>query len=186
MPVRTNEGGSLLPPQAQQQAQQQARGKGKGGKKLPARIMAKSFHHLHPSAKKRMKHVDASSMGAALSAKAAQKAAPPIRKRHRFKPGTVALREIRKYQGGKLATVLLIRRAPLLRLIKDLATEMTNGSFPQGIKFQKGAIDAIHNAAEDYLTHLYEDTNLEAIHAGRITIYAKDMQLARRIRGERT
>ncbi|KAK8524735.1 hypothetical protein V6N12_029593 [Hibiscus sabdariffa] len=85
-----------------------------------------------------------------LATKAARKSAPAtggVKKPHRFRPGTVALREIRK--------------------------------------FQSSAVAALQEAAEAYLVGLFEDTNLCAIHAKRVTIMPKDIQLARRIRGER-
>ncbi|KAJ1695909.1 hypothetical protein LUZ63_012607 [Rhynchospora breviuscula] len=98
-----------------------------------------------------------------LATKAARKSAPAtggVKKPHRFRPGTVALREIRKYQKS---TELLIRKLP----------------------FQSSAVAALQEAAEAYLVGLFEDTNLCAIHAKRVTIMPKDIQLARRIRGER-
>lgn len=54
-----------------------------------------------------------------------------------------------------------------------------------GLRFQASALEALHEASEAYLVSLFEDTNLVAIHAGRVTIQPKDIQLARRIRGER-
>ena len=56
--------------------------------------------------------------------------------------------------------------------------------FPGGIKFQSDAIMALQESAEAYLVGLFEDTNLAAIHARRVTIMPKDIILARRIRGE--
>ena len=58
-------------------------------------------------------------------------------------------------------------------------------SFPNGVRFQEAAIVALQEAAEDDLVHLFEDTNLETLHCKRVTVHARDMQLARRIRGER-
>jgi histone H3/H4 len=52
-------------------------------------------------------------------------------------------------------------------------------------RFQSSAVLALQEAAEAYLVGLFEDTNLAAIHAKRVTIMPKDIQLARRIRGER-
>ena len=49
-------------------------------------------------------------------------------------------------------------------------------NFPEGARWQENAIAAIHEALEAYAVHLFEDTNLNAIHAKRI---AKEMQLAR-------
>ena len=53
------------------------------------------------------------------------------------------------------------------------------------MRFQSTAITAIQEATEAYMVGLFEDTNLCAIHARRVTIMPKDIQLARRIRGER-
>jgi len=102
-----------------------------------------------------------------------------IKRPHRFRPGTVALREIRRYQKS---TDLLIRKAPFSRLVRQIAVEDLN---LKDIRFQSIAVLALQEASEAYLVHLFEDTNLCAIHAKRVTISVKDMQLARRIRGER-
>ena len=96
----------------------------------------------------------------------------------RFRPGTVALREIRRYQKG---SELLISKAPFQRLVKEIARECIGDD----VRMQLQAVEALQEASEAYLVHLFEDTNLCAIHAGRVTIMTKDMQLARRIRGER-
>lgn len=98
-------------------------------------------------------------------------------KGRRFRPGTVALREIRKYQKS---TNLLLRKLPFQRLVRQIAHE-----FKTDVRFQSLAVLAIQEAAEAYLVGLFEDTNLCAIHAKRVTIMPKDMMLARRIRGER-
>lgn len=100
-----------------------------------------------------------------------------VKKPHRFKPGTVALREIRKYQKS---TDLLLKRLPFQRLVREIAQDFKND-----LRFQAQAILALQEATEHYLTHLFEDTNLCALHAKRVTIYPKDVQLARRIRGEK-
>tara|TARA_Y100000389_G_scaffold106344_1_gene103302 strand:- start:100 stop:510 length:411 start_codon:yes stop_codon:yes gene_type:complete len=115
-----------------------------------------------------------------LASKAARKSAPStggVKKPHRFRPGTVALREIRKYQKS---TQLLIRRLPFQRLVREVGQDMK-----LDIRFESPAIAALQEASEAYLTSLFEDTNLCAIHAKRVTIMPKDIQLARRIRGER-
>eukprot|EP01132_Coremiostelium_polycephalum_P011341 gene11341-13888_t len=101
-----------------------------------------------------------------------------VKKVHRFRPGTVALREIRKYQKS---TNLLIRKLPFQRLVREIAQE-----FKTDLRFQSAAILALQEASEAYLVGLFEDTNLCAIHAKRVTIMPKDIQLARRIRGERS
>ena len=103
-----------------------------------------------------------------------------IKKPHRFRPGTVALREIRKYQKS---TELLLRKAPFARLVRELAQEM---GIINDVRFQEQAIVACQAAAEDYIVRLFEDTNLCGIHAKRVTIMPKDIQLSRRIRGERS
>lgn len=100
-----------------------------------------------------------------------------LKKPHRFRAGTVALREIRKYQKS---TDLLIRRLPFQRLVREVAQD-----YKLDLRFQASAISALQEASEAYLVSLFEDTNLCAIHAKRVTIMPKDMQLARRIRGER-
>jgi len=99
------------------------------------------------------------------------------KKKHRYRPGTVALREIRKYQKS---TELLIRRMPFQRLVREIAQ-----TFLKDLRFQSTALVALQEAAEGYLVGLFEDTNLCALHAKRVTIMPKDIQLARRIRGER-
>lgn len=101
----------------------------------------------------------------------------PTKKKHRYRPGTVALREIRKYQKS---TATLIRKLPFQRLVKEVAQD-----FQPDLRFQSTAIMALQEAAEAYLVGLFEDTNLCALHAKRVTIMPKDLQLARRIRGER-
>jgi len=167
-----------------------------------------------------------------LATKAARKSAPAtggVKKPHRYRPGTVALREIRRYQKS---TDLLIRKLPFQRLVREIAqgtftrtrssskanthtqsvstravhpysTTLTptpavsaliscvfclydSPDFKNDLRFQGSGILALQEAAESYLVGLFEDTNLCAIHAKRVTIMPKDMQLARRIRGERT
>jgi histone H3 len=132
-----------------------------------------------------------------LASKAARKSAPStggVKKPHRYKPGTVALREIRRYQKS---TELLIRKLPFQRLVREIAQD-----FKSDLRFQSSAIGALQESVEAYLVSLFEDTNLCAIHAKRVTIRtssplfsfmtstnsiteSKDIQLARRLRGER-
>src|SRR5271170_3227294 len=155
-----------------------------------------------------------------LATKAARKSAPAsggVKKPHRYRPGTVALREIRRYQKS---TELLIRKLPyrppthlllvmthtevvrFQRLVREIAQD-----FKTDLRFQSSAIGALQEAVEAYLVSLFEgtlphslatspcmsyilmlylDTNLCAIHGKRVTIQPKDMQLARRLRGERS
>ncbi|KAJ6543847.1 histone-like type 2 [Mycena capillaripes] len=110
--------------------------------------------------------------------KTAQQAAGGVKKPHRFRPGTVALREIRRYQKS---TELLIRKLPFQRLVREIAQD-----FKTDLRFQSSAVMALQEAAEAYLVSLFEDTNLAAIHAKRVTIQPKDLALARRLRGERS
>jgi len=99
-----------------------------------------------------------------------------VKKHHRYRPGTVALREIRKFQKS---TELLIRKLPFQRLVREIAQD-----FKTDLRFQSQAVGALQEASEAYLVSLMEDTNLCALHAKRITIMPKDMQLARRLRGD--
>nr|XP_033471217.1 histone H3-like centromeric protein CSE4 [Epinephelus lanceolatus] len=115
-----------------------------------------------------------------LATKAARKSAPAtggVKKPHRYRPGTVALREIRRYQKS---TELLIRKLPFQRLVREIAQD-----FKTDLRFQSSAVMALQESSEAYLVGLFEDTNLCAIHAKWVTIMPKDIQLARRIRGER-
>ncbi|KAL2276854.1 hypothetical protein FJTKL_00340 [Diaporthe vaccinii] len=100
-----------------------------------------------------------------LASKAARKSAPStggVKKPHRYKPGTVALREIRRYQKS---TELLIRKLPFQRLVREIAQD-----FKSDLRFQSSAIGALQESVESYLVSLFEDTNLCAIHAKRVTI----------------
>jgi len=101
----------------------------------------------------------------ALASKAARKSHPStggVKKPHRYKPGTVALREIRRYQKS---TELLIRKLPFQRLVREIAQD-----FKSDLRFQSSAIGALQESVEAYLVSLFEDTNLCAIHAKRVTI----------------
>ena len=114
------------------------------------------------------------------AAAAARKSAPAtggVKKPHRYRPGTVALREIRKYQKS---TELLIRKLPFQRLVREIAQ-----GFNTDLRFQSQAVLALQEAVEAYLVDLLEDAKLAAFHAKHMPIQPKDIQLARRIRGER-
>ena len=112
----------------------------------------------------------------AKSKKGTAQPAEGKKKPHRYRPGTVALREIRRYQKSM---ELLIRRLPFQRLVREIAQD-----YKGRLNFASGAILALQEAAEAYLVGLFEDTNLCAIYAKHITIMPKDIQLARRIHGE--
>ena len=124
---------------------------------------------------------------AARSAKKSGQKAPKggVKKPYRYRPGTVALKQIRQYQKSM---ELLIRKLPFQRLVREIAGDplIITSSLCGKVRFQSAAVMALQEAAEAYLVGLFEDTNLCAIHAKRVTIMPKDIQLARRIRGERT
>ena len=114
-----------------------------------------------------------------LATKSARKTAPPtggVKKPHRYRPGTIALREIRRYQKS---TDLLIRKLPFQRFVREIAM------FVRGdLRFSPASLLALQEVSEAYLVGLFEDTNLCALHAKRVTIMPKDIQLAQRIRGD--
>ena len=92
-------------------------------------------------------------------------------KPHRYRAGTVALKDIRHFQK---TSVLLIRKLPFQRLVREIAQD-----FKTDLRFQSAAILCLQEAAEAYLVRLFDDANLCAIHARRVTIMPKDIQLAR-------
>lgn len=104
----------------------------------------------------------------------------PTGRRRRYKPGTVALKEIRRYQRSY---DLLIAKLPFARLVREVALDLLPADVGSELRWQSHAIQALQEAAEAFLVHLFEDTNLCALHAKRVTIMQKDIQLARRIRG---
>jgi len=114
--------------------------------------------------------------GSEVASSQASGQAEEKRRRRRYKPGFLAMRMIKKYQNN---TELLIPRLSFQRLVREVAQ-----AFKSDFRFQAGALGALQEAAEAYLTRLFEDTNLVAIHAKRKTIMPRDIQLARRIRGE--
>lgn len=100
-----------------------------------------------------------------------------VKQRHRYRPGTVALREIRRYQKS---TELLIRKLPFARLVREISQD-----FKTDLRFQSSALAALQESGEAYLVRLFEESNLAAIHAKRVTIMVKDMKLVREVRGEK-
>ena len=101
-----------------------------------------------------------------------------LKKPCHYRPGTVALRQIRHYPK---CTELLIRKLPFRCLVREIAQGIMTD-----VCFQAAAFSALQEASEAYLVGLLEDSNLCAIHSGCVTIMPKDIQLARHIRGERT
>ena len=109
-----------------------------------------------------------------------------LKKPHRYQPGMAALREIRWYQKS---TENLIKWTPFQRLIREISQEYR--IWPDGpgtpsvqVRFQSTAIAALQEAAKNYIVGLFEDVNLLAIHARRVTIMPRDIRLALRIRGD--
>lgn len=110
-----------------------------------------------------------------VSAKQAVGSAP--KKSHRWRPGTVALREIRKYQA---TTGTPIPKAPFRRLVREISS-----SVKETIRMRATAIEALQEAAESYVISVVGDANLCAIHAKRVTLFPRDLHLALKLRGER-
>merc|ERR1712159_826442 len=110
-----------------------------------------------------------------LATKAARKSAPTaggVKKPHRYRPGTRALKEIRKYQKS---TDLLLRKLPFARLVREIGNMVA----PEPFRWTAEALLALQEATESFMVGLFEDCNLCAIHAKRVTIMPKDLQLAR-------
>ena len=119
---------------------------------------------------------------------AAKRAGGGVKKPHRYRPGTVALREIRRFQKS---ADLLIRKAPFQRLVKQITTDLPKKAPGTHVnvaetRFQGSSVLAQQEAVEAHLVGIKEDANLCVIHAKRVTIMPKDIQLACRIRGERS
>ncbi|GAA5846944.1 hypothetical protein JCM9279_006962 [Rhodotorula babjevae] len=107
--------------------------------------------------------------------------AAAAKKPHRYKPGVKALEEIRKYQKS---TDLLVAKLPFSRVVREITMELFDTDDDTGFRWQSSAVLALQEATEAYLVHLFEDSNLCALHAKRITIMQRDMQLVRRLRGD--
>ena len=103
-----------------------------------------------------------------------------VRKPRRYRPGTVALREIRRYQKS---TELLIRKIPFQRLVREIVTTL----FPnEPYRFQSTALLALQEASEDYLVRMFSQVNDLAIHGKRVTIKPEDIHIWGRITGTKT
>ena len=118
----------------------------------------------------------------ALGTKKAKKSASGsgssgLKKAFRWKPGTVALRQVKKLQKS---TDLLIAKAPFSRLVREISE-----AHKAGLRFQSSALAAIQEATEAFVVSLLGDANLTALHANRVTALPRDLQLVRRLRGER-
>ncbi|KPA82691.1 putative histone H3 variant [Leptomonas pyrrhocoris] len=119
----------------------------------------------------------ASRATAKKEAKSPRASANGAKRQHRWRPGTVALREVRKYQHS---TDALIQRAPFRRLVREIVT-----TFKDTIRMSSSALEAIQEATESYVVNVLGDANLCTIHAKRVTLFPKDLQLALRLRGDR-
>ena len=102
-----------------------------------------------------------------------------VKKKHRFKPGTVALREIRKFQRS---TEILTKKAPFRRVLEQICRE--DADMSEQFRFQSDIVPLLQEAAQSHLIQVMEDANLCTIHAKRITVKPIDVQLARRVRHE--
>ena len=155
----------------------------------PKKPSARSVREAQKELKKALakKREEECKKAAARAAKSSRQKAPKggVKKHYRYQPETVALKQIRRYQK---TMELLIRKLPFQRLVQEIASddEVIRSPLCGKVRFQSAAIMALQEASEAYLVGLFEDSNLCAIHAKRVTIIPKDIQLARRIRRERT
>jgi histone H3 len=99
-----------------------------------------------------------------------------MRKPHRWRPVTVAAREIRKFQK---TTYLLIKKAPFQRLVREIALKFGK----RDLRMQSTAVLALQEAVEYFMVDVFSNTNLCALHGKRVTVMVKDLVLACRIQG---
>ncbi|EIM20575.1 histone H3, partial [Wallemia mellicola CBS 633.66] len=107
-----------------------------------------------------------------------------VKSKKRYKPGTAALREIRKYQKS---TDLLLAKLPFSRLVREIHEDFLDSAYRYDYhpsRWQSSALMCLQEAAEAYLVHLFEDSYLCTLHAKRVTLMQQDIRLARRIRGQ--
>ncbi|GAA5901710.1 hypothetical protein JCM8208_003564 [Rhodotorula glutinis] len=125
-------------------------------------------------------------LGGARKGKAADEAepegagSPRPRKARRYKPGALALKEIRQFQKS---TGLLLSKLPFARVVREIAIDFVE-DHTVAMRWQSSALLALQEATEAYLVHLFEHANLCAIHAKRVTLMQCDLQLVRRLRGD--
>ena len=118
-----------------------------------------------------------SKTGKKSAAAAGHSGASGVKKSFRWRPGTVALRQVKRLQKS---TELLIAKAPFSRLVREIAE-----GHKAGLRFASSALAAIQEATEAFVISLLSDANLAALHANRVTALPRDLQLVRRLRGER-
>ena len=146
--------------------------------KVEAAKISKGKSSLKPKSKMAGSKIDSKVAKAQpLGNKKTAPAAGGMKKNFRWRAGTVALREIKRYQK---ATNMLLPRAPFHRLVRQICSGIDSD-----IRFQSQALVALQESSEAYLTGVFEDSNLCAIHANRVTMMKKDMDIARRIRGDK-
>jgi histone H3 len=115
---------------------------------------------------------------ATKAARLARQKAIAVRKPHRWRPETVAAREIRKFQK---ITNLLIRKAPFQHLVREVALKFEKSD----LQMQSTAVLALQEAAKYFMVDVFSNTNLCALHGKRVTIMVKDLVLACCIQGIR-
>ena len=150
--------------------------------KLSPELLKKNQTHRPPQVvssgkqpRYEIQHLEIQSALTSSIREALQANKPAANTRIRYRPQSLALVEIRRYQKS---TETLIPRLPFQRLVKELL----QNARPH-IKIQSAALGAIQEAAESFLVQLFEDANLCAAHAKRVTITPKDLLLSRRLRG---
>ena len=116
--------------------------------------------------------------------KAAAPAAPAVKKAHKWRPGTVALRQIKKLQKG---TDTLLQRAKFARMMRESINRRVTapGGDDGQMRMTAGAVSALHEATEAYMVSTFANANLCALHAKRVTVMPRDLHLARRLAGDR-
>ena len=122
----------------------------------------------------RKKFMSTKSTGSGKIRKGTKPPTGRVRRPFRYRPGTVALREIRKYQKS---TELLMRKLPFQRLVREVVYSIYNKEY----RIQSTALLALQEAAEDFLVTMFDQVNNIALHAKRVTITDKDMNLWRRL-----
>lgn len=94
------------------------------------------------------------------------------KKGHRFRPGTVSLRDIRKYQ--KVSNCLTFAKLPFERLVRN--------KLPEGMKISKDTFIVLQYYIEQYIVDILKDSNLAAIHSGRVKLLPADIDFICKIR----
>ncbi len=140
---------------------------------INAIISSCAHTHTHTQTQKNASTPRSSSTSTAHTRRHSRKQPAP----RRLRQGTLALREIRHYQK---TTMLLLRRAPFARLVREVLVE-THPTGP-GFRWQVGAIECLQEASEAYLIHFMSDAYLCSLHAKRVTLMKQDFFLIKRLR----